>query len=184
MLFKKKDDLPIIIGVCGRTIFGPFTTIDERKVVSTFLTISKKHHLIPFKLKGFGNFGNRVIFVDIIPSEELKKFRKELANELIKLRNFLIFKTIKTIGVSDYEEPYPFHATIAFKDIQNKFSSILHYLKNQKTPHIEQKLLRITLLKNGRILYEYDFLQKRLLNRNEALNKMIWRKTINLMKND
>ncbi len=157
------------------TLFGPFTTNDERKVVSTFLAVSKKYHLMSFKLKGFDNFDNRVIFVDITPSEELKRFRKELANELIKLRNFLIFKTIKTSGISDYEEHYPFHATIAFKDIQNKFRDILHYLKNQKTPYIKQKILRITLLKNCRILYEYDFFQGRLLNREEALGKFICR---------
>ena len=56
------------------TMFGPFTTNDERKVVSTLLSVSRKHHLMSFKLKGFSNFDNRVIFMDIIPSKELTNF--------------------------------------------------------------------------------------------------------------
>lgn len=164
------------------TMFGPFQTNNERKVISEFLSVCKKHNLISFKLKGFGNFDNKVIFVEVIPSEELNNFRRELARNLTGLRDFLIFKTVETKGITDYEENHAFHATIAFKDIQNKFSGILHYLKNKRTPHIEQKLLRVTLLKNGRILYEYDFLQRKLLTRREALNRGIWRKTIGLLK--
>jgi len=165
------------------TLFGPFTTTDESKVVSTFLAVCRRHPLINFKIKGFGNFDKKVIFINIIPSEELKKFRIELSKELTKLSKFLIFKIVKTEGISDYEENYPFHATIAFKDIQHKFDSIFHYLKNKNIPQINQKLLRVTLLKNGRILYEYDFVQRKLLTREEALNRDVWRKTIELLNN-
>lgn len=165
------------------TMFGPFTTNDQRKVVSAFLSVSRKHNLIPFKLKGFGNFENRVIFVDVIPSEELKRYRKELAKELTGLRNFFIFKTVNTKGITDYEDNHSFHATIAFKDVGHKFNEIFSYLTRKHNPQIEQKLIRTTLLRDGKILYEYDFLQKRLLNRKEALNKMVWRRTINLLKN-
>ncbi|MEW6063279.1 MAG: 2'-5' RNA ligase family protein [Nanoarchaeota archaeon] len=165
------------------TLFGPFTTTDERKVASTFLSVCKRYDLMTFQLKGFGNFDNRVIYVDINPSEELKKFRRELSKEITGLRNFLIFRTVKTKGITDFEESHAFHATIAFKDIERKFQSILMYLKNKHVPHIDQRLLRVTLLRNGRILYEYDFLQKRAFNRREALNKHFWRKTINLLKN-
>jgi len=38
------------------TMFGPFQTNNERKVVSEFLSVCKKHNLISFKLKGFRNF--------------------------------------------------------------------------------------------------------------------------------
>lgn len=167
------------------TMFGPFNTNNEQKVVSKFIEICEKHQLIKFKLKGFGCFKNtKVIFADIIPSEELKLLRQELASKLMGLKDFFIFKNVKTIGLADYEEHYPFHATIAFKDINYKFDAIYHYLQNKRTPHIQQYLLRVTLLKNNRILYEYDFLQKKLLNRNEARNKDIWRKTISLLRND
>ena len=172
------------------TMFGPFTTINESKVVATLLAVSKNYHLIPFTLRGFGTFDKRVIFADVIPSEELKRFRNELSDQLTDLRDFFLIKTVKTEGISDHEEHYPFHATIAFKDIGNKCDGIMEYLKKKKTPHINQILLRVTLLKkeNGskhaRILYEYDFLRKRLLTRREALNKNIWRSTARLLKHE
>lgn len=166
------------------TLFGPFATSDENGVVSTFLSVCKRHRLLPFKLRGFGSFDDRVIYADIVPSGELKTFRKELAEELKKLRKFFIFSRVKTRGISDYEKHYPFHATIAFKDIQKKFNVISQYLKNKEAPHMEQKVLRATLLKKGRILYEYDFLQRRLLTRKEALSKSVWIKTLGLLKNE
>ncbi|MBL7169907.1 MAG: 2'-5' RNA ligase family protein [Candidatus Aenigmarchaeota archaeon] len=166
------------------TLFGPFRTNHEDKIVSTFLSVSKRYHSISFKLGNFSNFDNKVIFVNIVPSEELIKYRKELSEELRKLCSFFIFKMVKTEGISDSEQDYPFHATIAFKDIQRKFTIILNYLKNKRMPNIEQKLLRVTLLKNGKILYEYDFLQGKLFTRSEALNRDLWRRTIRLLKNE
>ena len=44
-------------------------------------------------------------------------------------------------------------------------------------------MFRITLLKNAKILCEYDFLQRRTLNRNQALNRETKKMTIMLLKN-
>jgi 2'-5' RNA ligase len=104
-------------GVTGKhvvphiTLFGPFSTRDEKKLVETFHRILKKHNLYHFNLKGFSNFEKRVIFIDILPSKELKELRRELAEELISLRSFLFFKTVKTKPF-DYKEDFSFHATI------------------------------------------------------------------------
>jgi hypothetical protein len=42
--------------------------------------------------------------------------------------------------------------------------------------------LRITIIKNSRILYEYDLMQKRLLNRQQVLSKFSWNKTLELLR--
>ena len=42
--------------------------------------------------------------------------------------------------------------------------------------------MRVTLLKGGKILREYDFLQRKLLNRRQALNKHITRRSKTLLK--
>ena len=42
--------------------------------------------------------------------------------------------------------------------------------------------MRITLLKGGRILREYDFIQRRLLNRRQSLNKHISRRSKSLLR--
>ena len=70
----------------------------------------------------------------------------------------------------DSRGKFKFHATIAMKDIHYKFDKIWEYLKNY---HIKTKGMcyRITLLKQGKIMYEYDLLTKRLLNRRQSLSR-------------
>jgi hypothetical protein len=43
-------------------------------------------------------------------------------------------------------------------------------------------MVRATLIKGNKILYEYDFLLRKLLNRREAKSKAIYFKTINKLK--
>ncbi len=163
-------------------LFGPFTSSNEKEIVHTFLKVVRKYDLITFKLHGFGNFDNRVIFVDITPSKELIELRRNLAEELTSLRYLLLFKKVKTIGIGDYDKDYSFHTTIAFNDIEIKFGKIFSYLKDKKTPEIKQRLLRLSLIRNGKILYEYDFLHKKLLNRREATNREIYRQTVEKLR--
>ncbi len=60
---------------------------------------------------------------------------------------------------------YKPHATIAFKDIDDKFRVIKKFLETVDVPKIQHFVLRLTLLKNAKILREYDLLQHRLLTR-------------------
>jgi 2'-5' RNA ligase len=161
------------------TLYGPFNTNNEKKVISEIQNLCRKYDRIYFSFRGFNYFNNstnKVIYLDITPSLELKRFREELA---LKLKPITSTKSKED---AKNKENFKFHSTIAFKDIDNKFSSIWSHIDNKKKPNIRQTLLRITILKNGRILYEYDFLQKRLLNRRQALNKQIFRETIKKLK--
>lgn len=67
-------------------------------------------------------------------------------------------------------------------DIDKKFGQIKRYLENRSCPEIQHYVLRITLLKNARILCEYDFLQLRALNRYESLNRENKKTTLMLLK--
>jgi len=166
-------------GVTGKkvvphiSLIGPFKTKKQREIVSRFVKVCKKYEWIRFKLSGFDHFDNKVIYVDVNPSNKLVEFRQELFKELEPV----IF-TVDT----DYLKSFAFHSTIAFKDIERKFDKIWSYLDKRKPKTITQVLLRVTLLKGSKILYEYDFPQKRLLNRKQALNKKITRKTIAMLK--
>lgn len=161
------------------SLYGPFITNSERKVVSEILNLCRRYNRVYFSIKGidyFDNPSNKVVYLDILPSEELKMFRFELASRLRRIT------TTSSKEDTKNKEDFKFHSTIAFKDIDNKLREILGYLKHEKHPNIRQTLLRITILKNGRILNEYDFLQKKLFDRRQSLNKNIWRKTIVLLK--
>ena len=102
-----------------------------------------------------------MIFLNITPTEELKKFRYELAKKLLKI-------TGMSTKPHDSKKEFSFHATLAMKDINQKFDDIWEYLQDYdiKSRGISY---RITLLKNQKIMYEYELPTKRLLNRNQAL---------------
>jgi len=154
------------------SLTGPFETRDIERVITDVESVAKKYNLVNFKLKGFGYFNKptgKIIYADIEPSKELEELRWELAKRLMKYAELKEW---------DKNKKFSFHATIAFKDIDRKFSDIWRYLNRKEVPNINQNLLRITLLRNSKILYEYDLMLKRLLTRREALSKRIWRETI------
>lgn len=159
------------------SLFGPFSCRQERNMLKTVVDIASKYNLVPFTVSGFGHFRillNKVVYVDISPSPELENLRRDLATALMPISyGFPNF---------DSKEKFHFHATIAFKDIDWKFGAIWKYLKEREEPNIKQNLLRITIIKNKKILAEYDLMQKKLLNRQAALSKREWNKTIEIMK--
>ena len=56
------------------------------------------------------------------------------------------------------------------KDIDFKFDKIWEYLKKQDVK-THGTSYRITLLKDGKIMYEYDLATKRLLKRRQSLRR-------------
>jgi len=158
------------------SLFGPFQTNDERRLVSEIISVGKRYDLVPFRIRGFDFFNNqkKVIYLDIEPSEELKTLRWNISQRLSKITyNYPSF---------DLNPDFEFHSTIAFKDIDYKFNKIWNYIQQKQEPYIHQHLLRITIIKNSRILYEYDLMQKKLLNRRQGLSKSSWNRTIELLK--
>lgn len=163
------------------TLFGPFNTRYEAEMVAKVANIATAYRLVPFQVKGFGYFDNiktKVIYLEITPSRKLKKLRWELSKGL---RSGMA----DTYPVHDVQREFHFHATIAFKDIDRKFSEIWNYLMEKKeSPSLKQHLLRITILENGKILYEYDLMQRKLLNRKAALSRENWNRTIEIFKRE
>jgi 2'-5' RNA ligase len=153
-------------------LYGEGKTDDIQKVVSAVERVGRKYTLVPFKIKGFGYFDkpHKVIYLDISPSKELEELRWELSQELRK---------VSSCQSQDRHRKFKFHGTIAFKDIDNKFNRIWTYIKNKEEPDINQYLLRITVIgARRRIVCEYDLVLKKLLNREQALSRYWWRKTI------
>ncbi len=159
------------------TMIGPIKTIYEKKLIHEIIETCIKYDLMTIKFSGFTSFGswlfgNRVLAVKIEPSDELELLRAEIIGRLSGFCQLSKFDTRK----------WKPHTTIAFKDIDKKFGQIKAYLENRSCPEIHHYVLRITLLKNARILCEYDFLQQRTLTRLEALNRETKKMTIRLLK--
>ena len=156
------------------TLYGAFSTSDEKKVKKDFVSICKRFDLIQFKLSGFDHIDKRVIHLKVDPSPELVRLRSELAKELNK--------DCTGQDWDDPEKDFIFHATLAFRDIEEKFDGIWDYVSRLEVPDINQHLLRVTLLKQGRILGEYDLIQRAFLYRHQALSWANMQKTITALK--
>jgi 2'-5' RNA ligase len=159
------------------TIIGPIKTTNEQRLIHEIIETCMKYDLMTIKFSGFTSFGNwllgnRVLAIKIEQSSELELLRIELVAKLSGFCQISKFDTRK----------WKPHTTIAFKDIDKKFGQIKAFLENRNCPEIQHYVLRITLLKNARILREYDFLQHRTLNRDEALNREIKKMSIRLLK--
>ena len=160
------------------TLYGPSQAKSLSSVFSKIEKVAKKYTLVPFGICDFAsNKGKTVIGCRVNAPPELKNLRRELAEELNK---------IVKIGDRqpwDNEEEYWFHTTIAMKDIDRQFRNIWSYVNKKEKPHINQHLVRITVLNNRRrIEREYDLMFQRWLSRREALSRYLWRKTINRLR--
>jgi 2'-5' RNA ligase len=196
---KKQRPVPHI------TLFGPAHANSLKRVTAEVEKIGRKYTLVPFKIDGISRFDepNKVIYLDIEPSQELEQFQRELVEGLIWLSvdytqwdAQLRHKFHSTIGMfrtnddSKFERLYTYaEAQCRLGNFKQHKASILAKLvtiikkyilgTQDQEQGISQYLLRITILgKRSRIQCEYDLVLKRWLSRRQALSRYWWRKTI------
>src|SRR3989344_6387890 len=163
----KKRHIPHI------TLVGPLETNNERRLICDFARICSETKLMKFKGNGFGTFdSNRVVYVKIGASERLNEFRIKLVETLRP------YCKLQSHDKRKDDDKFGYHSTLAMNLSENEFDRIKNYINSKQEPKFSQVVMRITLLKRGKILKEYDFLQKRLLNRRQALNKHVRRNSI------
>jgi len=166
-ILKSKRAIPHI------SLAGPLTTNNEARLIKDFTALCKSTPFCSFNINGFENFkDSRVVYIKIVPSPQLDKFRWDLSQKLAPyctLRDF------------DYNRDFKFHATLAMKLDHQDFCSVKSFIERQNPPNFKQFLIRATIIKNNKIMYEYDFLQRKLLNRSDALDRKILAKTMKLL---
>ena len=156
------------------TLVAPFQTRNERKLIKDFYDVCSKSPLMKFRIRGFNTFeNNRVVYLDINPSENLDRFRLNLSKKL---------QPYCKLQPTDYERKYYFHSTVAMKLTPQKFSRVKSYIRRKEKPNFNHVVVRATLLKGGKILREYDFLLRRPLVRRLAKDRGVYTKTLDLLK--
>lgn len=167
---KKKRPIPHV------TIIAPFYTNKQKLLVKDFKDICKNHPIMKFKINGYGCFDNsKVVYININPSKELIQFRRDLVKQIKK------YSKLKDYDSKDSYKP---HATLAMKLNDVQFNKIKKYVLGKKGVPKNYSMVRATLIKGNKILYEYDFLLGRLLNRREAKSKILYSKTIKRLKGE
>ncbi|MEN6442505.1 MAG: 2'-5' RNA ligase family protein [Methanoregula sp.] len=159
------------------TLAGPFSTTDEEKLIEDFTTVCSGQAAIPkYEVGGYGFFDDtRVVFVTITPDETLRQFRYQLAQALSPY-----------CGLRDYDldsaDEFKFHATLAMKLDWLTFQRIKWYFRRQERIVYRHHPIRATLLRNAKILCEYDFIQGRMLTRSQALSKATRMRDYDILK--
>jgi len=165
------------------TLVSPFSTHNQRRLVEDFIDVCLDHRLMKFKIDGYGCFPrSKVVYVNIEPSQDLLEFRKELLTRLSTYCRLCPTDMTKFLGLFKRFHRYCPHVTIAMKLSPHRYQQIKAYIYSKEDPQFNHHLIRATLIKNSKILYEYDFLQKRLLNRKQAKNRKVLARTMNLLK--
>lgn len=159
------------------TLAGPFGTQDEAKLVEDFTRICTGQHEIPkYEVGGYGFFEEtRVVYVTITPDETLRQFRYQLSRAISPY-----------CSLRDYDQDSPnefkFHSTLAMKLDWLTFQRIKWYFRRQESVIYRHHPLRATLLRNSRILCEYDFVQGRMLSRAQAMSKATRMRDFDILK--
>lgn len=161
------------------SLAGGMSTSSEKRLVKVFSDLCSRTPVMKFRILGFSAFEEpkRVVYFDIQPCENLKQFRYALAQQL---KSFCKLKPFDFHG----KDEFVFHSTLALDVPEQKFQKIRDYVRHQHYDSAEYSISRITLIKNSRILYEYDFFQKRLLTREEAKDPVQYRRTEELAKHE
>ncbi|MFA5395156.1 MAG: 2'-5' RNA ligase family protein [Methanogenium sp.] len=155
------------------TLLGPFDTKDERQLMNDFKSVCSNFNLMQYELGDIGIFTDtRVVYVDVTPSVELVQFRTRLQQ---------VLAPYCTLSARDLASPFVFHATLVSGVYPNKILDIQQYAAENHTSYKHQ-MIRVTLLKSGKIIREYDFALRQMLDCDDAMNRALYVKTINTMR--
>jgi len=159
------------------TLAGPFSTSDEKKLVEDFTKICMDQTAIPkYEVGGYGFFeGTRVVFVTITPDENFRQFRYQISRALSP------YCTLRDYDLVPADE-FRFHATLAMKLDWLTFQRIRWYFRGQEPVVHRYHPIRATVLRNSRILCEYDFIQNRMLSPAQARSRATRMRDLDILK--
>lgn len=187
------------------SLYGRFAANHNQieKVKGILKSVGHNYSFLPYLIDGFrwaeGTKG-KIIYFNVVPSEELKDFRKKLAGRLLEV--------VPRTKSYDKDEEFLFHSTLAYKLSDSEYKriwphvpgcrasepkSLIQRIKSflfgesqaytMRYCYLPLNALRVTFLNDqSRIICEYDFLQKRLLSREEALRRAEWQRTLRLFR--
>jgi 2'-5' RNA ligase len=159
------------------TLAGPFFTRDEKKLVEDFTRICTNQKEIPgYEVGNYGFFNDtKVVFISIIPDENLKQFRYQLSRAISPYCSLRIYDL-------DSADAFRFHATLAMKLDWLTFQRIKWFFRGRDRVTHRYHPIRATLIRNSKILCEYDFIQNRMLSRAQALSRATLMRDLDILK--
>lgn len=159
------------------TLYGGFKQKrheSETNIRSVLNGIVRKYNNINYRIEGYDRKIN-------YRGKEVLAYKIQPSNELLSLHNQILKKMSRiSISKSPWDEPEMdqwYHITIANPIDKQRIDNIcgtkgilgIFAKKWAKSFKLNLNAQRLTVLKNSKILYEYDFKSKKWMNRTEAL---------------
>lgn len=147
------------------TLAGPFTTDDEPRLLADFARVCTAAATPHYDAGGYGFFDRtRVVYVVIEPDPALKQFRCDLAQAIAP------YCSLRDYDRSSRDE-FRFHATLAMKLSWLTYTRIRWHLRTVPPVVFRHHPIRATVLRNAKVLCEYDFSQGRMLTPAQARSR-------------
>jgi calcineurin-like phosphoesterase family protein/2'-5' RNA ligase len=149
------------------TLYGPFSTQQEKTVLARLRDVCAQFDIVPFRVDGFDHFDRETIYADVHSSRALRTIRHELSQELQP--------------VTSNEQPYDhdawfkFHSTVA-RNVGGRFGEIWSYVASACDFDYDGYVKRINLIRNGDIVKEYSLPQGRFLSSDAATSRPAWKR--------
>jgi len=145
------------------TLIRPFEIkTTEEEIKEKVISFCNGKSPISFSLEGKEVFDGKINYVPVVDCQELLRFNDEL--EMLLERDVDFWKRLNNKKI--------LHATV---DYNQEIDSC---------PKINQNMLRLTILKDDKIWFSFDFVTQETLDREESLDKEKWYKTVNTFKNN
>jgi hypothetical protein len=144
-------------------------------VKRTLIDVLDDFDVVPYRVSGFDTFeDNRVIYANVIPSPEFRALRRRISRELRPLTS-----KYPDHDTDFYASP---HITVAFRDVGEQFQEILEYVNREYDPQFEEYATRITSLRRGNMLWEYDLPTGKVLTADEATSAEAEERTMGVLE--
>lgn len=108
------------------TVVPPFKAEEDIEAQLADFVSTYNIGVVPYdiQLKNFGHFGERVIYIDVVPNESLNKIEKDINAQFTEGFPSIIFRT---------KPDFNPHVTIATRDIpENRFDEAWQYFEKQQ----------------------------------------------------
>ena len=150
-LAEKFDSFPIHERIPPHLTLKRWFELDEigmKKLHNALDAFAASQRQSDYSLSGFGNFGEGVIYVDVIPSAEMTKTVQGLLDAL---------HTIEGLTFEEFDTADNFHATVAMRALKPfDFEQIWNYLKTVSQPNFKMKFDNIALFKKPVDMWEVE----------------------------
>jgi len=145
-------------------VYGPFRCGEPRRMADAVAEACLGFDVVSYRLKGFENYevarkwlfgqGFRGVFIDVEPSDNLRLIRGRLRQ---RLSGFCHVSP-------GYDSPdIRFSAPIDLAGADSKFDRVLAYLKENEERDLSQRVIRLTVSRDGEVYCEYDFMEHKLV---------------------